>query len=810
MDALPHPARAQRRTVGVAIAVVPLLAGCIALPNLKDALEQAPAQTTKVYAADGSLITELHAEENREVIPLSDVPQHVRDAVVAVEDARFYSHPGIDLQGILRALSVNAQEGRVVEGGSTITQQYIKNTVITKERTLERKVREAILAFQLEQRFTKDEILERYLNTVYFGRGAYGIEAAAKVFFGRHARNLRLHEGALLAGLIRAPGRFDPGDVDAARDRRTYVLRRMLDERMITEEEYLRTRERPLGLRPSRDTETYPYGYFVEYVKQQIFDGAGGLDVLGASTEERVNAVFKGGLRIYTTLDPRLQRVAEANARRTLPYKSDPYTAFVGVKPETGAIASMVGGRGFFKKDRFKKLNLAVRRRSPGSSFKPFTLIAALERGIPLSRSYRGGSRLSLRLPNGTIWSIGNYQGMSFGSTVTLLRATALSVNVVYAQVVLEVGADAVVKVARKMGITSPLEAVPAISIGSEEVTPLEMAQAYATLANQGNRVRLTSIERITDASGRELYRYEPKPKRVLTEPVAAAATDALAEVMRTGTGRNLTFGRPAAGKTGTSENYADAWYAGFTPDYVGIAWVGFPEGQIGMVPPRTRIRVYGSSWPGQMWESWMAAAHRGLPTREFPIADDLYVSVRVDSSRDCLPNEFTPPYLIRSVQYIKGSEPTEVCTEPKSGRIPSTPDVIGDEAAVARRTLQEAGFRVETISTYCPAFKRGRVCDQEPEPGTASTVGSTARISVSGPGEVSEVPMVLGRTLERARQKLADSGYEVVVRTQANTETAAGCRDTFVTESGRVWLQSPCAGASLRRGGTVTITVNP
>ncbi|HEX9774873.1 MAG TPA: PBP1A family penicillin-binding protein [Actinomycetota bacterium] len=813
MNALPRSSALRRSALVVVLCALPALAGCEGLPNLDEALADASrvAETTKVFAADGSLITELHAEENREVIPLSDVPEHVVDAVIAIEDARFYEHNGIDIRGILRALSVNAAEGRVVEGGSTITQQLVKKTLTGDERTFERKVKEAFLAYQLEDRFSKDEILERYLNTVYFGRGAYGIQAAAEVFFGKNAKALTLAEGALLAGMIRSPNRYDPAERKVGKARRATVLNRMLEEGWVTEEQARRAKATPIKLARRHEVNAHAYGYFVDYVKQQIFDDAERFGVLGETRADRIDAVFKGGLRIYTTLDPKLQDRAEQSAETLLPYGSDPYTSFVGVSPADGHIVTMVGGRGFFRqKDPYAKLNLAVRRRQPGSSFKPFTLVAALEKGIPLSRVYQGGSRITLRLSNGQYWSPANYGLTSFGSSLSLLRATAYSVNVVYAQVVLEVGPQKVVNVAHRMGIESNLDAVPAIALGTEEVTPLEQAQAYATLANQGERVDLTAVTKITDSAGTVLWEHEPKRKRVLAEPVAALATEALQEVMKTGTGRNLVFGRPVAGKTGTSEEYADAWFAGFTPDYVGVAWVGFPQGQIAMRPPRTRILVYGSSWPGQMWQRWMDYAHRGMPIADFPVAEDLMVEVKVDVSRGCLPNAFTPPYLIQTRSFLKGAEPKDVCTEPTSGEIPSTPDVIGEPSSEARTTLLHAGFAVATVSIYCPAFPPGTVCDQNPLPGTAARVGESATIYVSNDDAVALVPMVLGRTLSRARQKLIDAGYKVKVVVGTNSDNGPGCRDVYETESGRVWRQSPCAGSKYGYGSTVTIFVNP
>jgi len=793
---------------------LPFLASCVAVPDLDEALASAEvAQTTKVYAIDGRLITELHAEEDRELIPLAQVPEHVRNAVLAIEDARFYSHAGVDYLAVLRALTRNASEGRVVEGGSTITQQLIKNTLIDRDRTLERKIKEAVLAFQLEQRMTKNEILQRYLNTVYFGRGAYGIQAAARTYFSKRARALTLTEGAFLAGMIRSPSTYDPaGDEKVAIARRNTVLTRMRDESMIDDHEYAQARKTGLGLKPAKDSNRYPNAYFIDYIKDLIFNNAEEFGFLGETKAERINALFKGGLRIHTSLDPALQRVAEKASKQVLPYKSDPHNAFVAIDPTTGGVVAMVGGRNFFdEKDRYAKFNLAAKGgRQPGSAFKTFTLIAALEKGIPLDRTYRGGSRITLRLPNGQIWSPGNYEGTNPGGSLTLKRATALSVNVVYAQVVLEVGPKNVVDVAKRMGITSDLDPVHAISLGSEEVTPLDLATAYATLASGGLRVEPTPITKITDAAGTVLYEPKRERKRVIAEPVAALAIEALQEVMRTGTGRGLNIGRPVAGKTGTSEAYADAWFAGFTTQMVGVTWVGFPQAQIGMTPPRTRRRVYGSSWPGEIWRAFMLAAHRGKPSEQFPEAESLLVKVRVDSSRNCLPNEFTPPYLIKVQEFLKGSEPTEVCAEPRSGDIPSTPAVVGMRSSEALEVMQKAGFDVRTAGQYCPAFTPGTACDQQPSPGEAAKVGDKATIFVSNDAAVDEVPMVLGRTVARARDKLIEAGYKVKVVTAGNTGSVAGCRQISEEGSGRVWAQNPCGGERYGKGSTVTIYVNP
>jgi len=809
------PRNPRALALGILLIALPALTACSNLPNLDKLLANAQnqAQTTFVYAADGSLITTLHAEQDRQVVPLKDIPIQVQQAVISIEDARFYDHPGVDYRSVLRAFSANARAGHVVEGGSTITQQLVKNTLVGTQRTFKRKVQEAILAIQLEQKLTKNQILERYLNTVYFGRGSYGVEAAAKTFFGVHASQLSLTQGALLAGMIASPSAYDPEtNPKQALGRRNFVMKRMVDEKYITAKRDLSARKLPLGLRPQEEFSPYPDAYFIDYVKERIFDGADEFKALGATRTDRINAVFKGGLRIYTTVDPHLQRVAEDVSKKTLPYKSDPYTAFVGLDPNTGNIFSMVGGRNFFDpKDPYAKLNLAVKAsRQPGSSFKPFTLAAALERGISLKSIWRGGSRVFLRLPDGETWNPGNYEGINFGSSLSLLQATADSINVVFAQVVLKIGPQAVVEMAHRLGITSNIQPNYAIALGSEVVNPLEMAAAYSPFANGGYRVDPAPITKITDATGQVLYEHKVIKKRVLSPVVAALVDQALQAVMTQGTGRHIQLGRPAGGKTGTSEEYHDAWFAGFTPQLVGMRWVGFPRGEISMRPPRTRITVFGSSWPGHMWQSWMLEALKGVPSVPFPTAEEAYVKVRVDTLRNCLPNQFTPPYLIQEKAYLKGTEPTTICTEPTSGNIDSTPNVVGNTLTFGRETLQKAGFDVVTLSQYCPAYPQGTICDQAPSPGSAATVGQRAYIYVSNDQAVNQVPMVIGRTLDRAKQKLAEYGYKANVVFKQNTGGYPGCQDSAQTTSGTVWLQDPCASANYGKGSTVTIYVNP
>ncbi|MCA1834454.1 MAG: PBP1A family penicillin-binding protein [Actinomycetota bacterium] len=792
---------------------LPALSGCSGVPKLEDALAHARAiaQSSKIFAADGTLLKTLHAEENRENIPLVDVPQHVRDAVIAIEDARFYKHSGLDARAILRAFVVNRSSGHVVEGGSTITQQYIKNALVSTERTLRRKLEEAALAYQLEQKYSKDEILELYLNTVYFGEGAYGIETAALTFFGVHAKRLDVPQGALLAGLIRSPVRYDPYvDPKIAIGRRNLVLQKMQEQGYLTMSAYSRAVRNKPRLRRLILEPKFPAPYFVTWVESLIQKDPQ-FAVLGKTQADRTNALFKGGLRIYTTVDLKLQKAAEEASRNILSYPGDPHNAFVGMDPSTGHVVAMVGGRDYFNvKDRYAKFNLATQaRRQPGSSFKPFTLVAALEKGISLNKVYRGGSRVTIHIPGYETWSPRNYEGISFGA-LSLREGTVKSVNVVYAQVMQDVGPKAVVEVTKRMGITSTIRPFPSIALGTEGVSPLEMADAYSTLANGGYHVPVTPITKITDAKGNTVWQPKNLEKKLVVDPaIVALATDALSDVIKRGTGRKQQLGRPAGGKTGTSEEYHDAWFAGFTPHMVGISWVGFPQSEsVSMRPPHTRITVFGGSWPGSIWKSFMMAAHEGLPIEQFPYDVKQVIRVRVDTTRNCIALEYPLSDVVVDRYYMRDRVPTESCTGGAPVVTGAAPDVVGKLQSVATELLHAAGFEVSARHIYCPTYPSGYVCRQSPSPGVAGTT-SQAVIDVSDDSAVATVPMVLGETASRARSILESAGFTVSIQMVEKDDGYEGCRQDE-TRSGRVWLQLPCAGATAGAGSLVRVYVNP
>src|SRR5438445_10916547 len=431
--------RAWLRLAASAVGAALVASGC-SLPHLRLPQERPTipplSQNSMIFDSSGHLITILHAGENRMLVPIEEIPFVTRYAVIAAEDERFYQHHGVDAKAVIRAALKNAAVGRVVQGGSTITEQLVKNTIGTDERTLARKIHEAETAWAVEDRYSKDDILDMYLNTVYFGEGAYGIQAAAKTYFSVPAKKLDLQQSALLAGLIRSPSAYDPVfHPDLATSRRNYVLKRMWDLGRIDAGAYLEASASGLGLNLFKDRRRYAAPYFVDYVKRWFLSNPD----FGATYEDRYNLLFAGGLRIYTTVDLRLQRYAEQAVRGVLPLKTDPYGAMTVIDPNSGAIRAMVGGRDYFsRKGRFAKLNLATggaTGRQAGSAFKPFALVTALERGISPDDVYLAPGHINIQLPPGyrpSVWPVDNYDGTS-GGAMTLEQATIHSVNTVYA-----------------------------------------------------------------------------------------------------------------------------------------------------------------------------------------------------------------------------------------------------------------------------------------------------------------------------------------------------------------------------------------
>jgi len=814
-----------RRPLALGLVLAALMASACNLPDLEKEQANAPAlpQTSFVFAADGSLITPLHAEQNRTIVPLSNIPENIRNAVVAIEDKRYYDHMGIDLKALLRAAYVDATTGRIVEGGSTITQQYVKNAYTGDEQTLSRKFREAVLAYQLEQTLGKDEILARYLNTVYFGNGAYGIQAAAETYFGRPASELTLAQAALLAGLIAAPADYDPVvRPNLAATRRNQVLTQMRILGLIDPGAYASAVQRPINLHMRQSTDHYLAPYFVDYFKQWFLSNPR----FGETVQDRYDLLFKGGLRIQTTVVPRLQEQAERAVHSILIYRSDPYAAMTVIDPRTGYIKAMVGGRDYWDpKDRFAKVNLAAggsTGRQAGSAFKPFTLVAALEHGISPNQSFSGSS-VAVTLQDGTVWTPGNAEGSSYGS-ISLESATINSVNVAYVNIETAVGdgdiylgAQRVVDTAKRMGIrcctrtTSPksqLVPVPSAVLGTNEVNTLEMASAYGTLADGGAHVAPTPVVSIATPDGKVLYQARANPKQVVNPAIATVADGIMQKVVLYGTGAAANIGRPQIGKTGTAQNYSDAWFVGAIPQLVAAVWVGFPQGQVPMQYPTTRISpVYGGTWPAQIWRAFMVNATLNLPVKPFPTSNVRFVTLRIDVTQGCLANPYTPPQNIDTQTFIAGTEPQlKVCKQPTSYQLLSVPSVIGLKEGPAIDLLRSAGFGARIV--YEPSDQRpGTVIAQDPAAGQRALQTSAVTITVSQKVSTATVPNVVGMSQGAARAVLRNAGFETSAQEQQECDPAD---PSCVYRKGVVWAQSPSAGAKLPVGSTVTIIVNP
>jgi penicillin-binding protein 1A len=738
---------ARRGTLVAAVLALVIAGSSCRLPQVDEdtGAGQREALTSFLYAADGSLITRFHAEQDRVPVASHQIPQTIKDAVVAIEDRRFYEHRGIDLRAIVRAAYVNVSEGRLVEGGSTITQQYVKNTVAGRDRSLSRKLREALLAWRLERDLDKDEILTRYLNAVYFGRGAYGIQAAAKTYFSRPVWEVNLPQAAVLAGLIASPADFDPVEhPGAALNRRNEVLIQMLDLEMIDRATFDRATAAPIDVQLRPLTERYPAAYFVDHFKRWFLRNP----EFGETFTQRYNLLFAGGLRIHTTLDPDLQRMAEDAVDQVLAYPTDPYGAVTVMNPRNGHVKAMVGGRDFFStEDPVAQVNLATgdggTGRPSGSAFKPFALVAALEHGIPPQQIYSAPRSITFALPLGSSpasWSPENYEGTG-GGRMTLEQATIDSVNTVYAQLVrdlgggdLFVGAQALVEVAQRMGVQSPLQAVPSAVLGVNPVTPLDMASAYGSLATGGLAHPPVIVSVIEGPDGTVLYESEDHPRSVVDPNVASVTNQILQKVVQEGTGAVANIGRPAFGKTGTGAHWRDAWFIGGIPQLVAAVWVGFPSGGVEMSAPAVRIpHVTGGSWPAQIWRVFMLNAARGLPVLEFPDPGVQYVSVSIDTSRGCVANPFTPPSLIRTMDFVAGTEPRDVCQEPTAYQELPVPSVIGLFVEQAERLLSGSGFDVSVLRE--PSSQpEGSVLRQTPGAGERALQASTIIITVAGP----------------------------------------------------------------------------
>ena len=581
-------------------------------------------QNSFVYAADGSLLGSIPAEKNRQPVDLSDMSKWVSRATVAIEDRRFWSHGALDYAGIARALFANVRAGHVVQGGSTITQQLARNLYIKKpSQTFGRKATEACLAIKLAREKSKRWILNAYINQVFYGNRAYGVEAAAQTYFSKPARHLTLAQAALLAGLPQAPSVFDPFHrPQQAIARRDEVLRAMLANGYITATQYADTvADRHLHLKAGRLYTRIREPYFFSYVRDELQKQYGS------------NTVRSGGLRVYTTIDPRLQRLALQAIRRTLPDSSDPAAAIVAINPSNGGIRAMTEVSPGDPKNQVNFASSA--RRQPGSTFKMFVLATAISEGISPSTQYLSApfkydpsETGSCDTDPPTAWCPQTYDHSYVGAT-SIENGTLRSDNTVYARLTLDVGPENVADMAYKLGVRTDLRTtegayVPSMGLGSRVVTPLDLASAYSTIAAGGIYSKPMAIRKVILPGGkvdREAGWGVPQRKRVIPDWVASEVTRILEENMTSGTGTGAYFGATSAGKTGTTDNFADAWFCGFTPSLEATIWLGYPRGEIPMLSVHG-IAVSGPTFPATIWRLFMEPSVKYAPfPKAFPVS---------------------------------------------------------------------------------------------------------------------------------------------------------------------------------------------
>jgi penicillin-binding protein 1A len=567
-------------------------------PELSELSELDNGENSTLYAEGGERLGVVQSETLRTALEAEEIPRLVEQATVAIEDRRFYEHEGVDFEAVLRAAIKNFRSGEVVEGGSTITQQVVKNLYISDDRTFARKVREAKLASAMDERRTKEEILALYLNNVPYGtingQSAIGIEAAARTFFAKPADELRLHEAALLAGLPRAPDTYNPFEnEDAALERRNEVLRALVATGKVSPERARAATEKPLGVERGSFYTRQEERYFFEFVKQQLIDRYG---------EKRVE---RGGLKVYTTVDVDLQEDARESIRSALDRGDDPSAAAVSIDPETGGIKAMVTSEKFSR----TKFNYAAQsKRQPGSAFKPIVLMTALSRGVDPNKTTYRSKPLDFETERYGEIDVETYDERYYGN-IDLERATLKSDNTVFQQLALDLGLADVTANARRLGIEAELESRPAEALGGLKrgVSPLEMARTYATLASGGVRTEARAIKRIVFPDRERDALADPQGQRAYSEAVSAEVTDILEQNIQRGTGREAGIGCPAAGKTGTTDDFKDAWFVGYTPRLSTAVWVGYADPK----PMREvhGVSVSGSNFPAQIWGDYMSSA---------------------------------------------------------------------------------------------------------------------------------------------------------------------------------------------------------
>jgi penicillin-binding protein 1A len=722
------------------------------IPKLDPTKQHSSQANTYVYAANNrTVLSILRGSQARIIVRSKDISPWMKDAIVAAEDRRFYEHRGIDLRGMARALWADISNRGAVQGGSTITQQFVKNAYLTSKRSIGRKLFEAALAWQLEQRWDKDQILTAYLNTVYFGNGAYGVEQASRIYFHHPAGVMKPAEAALLAGIPEDPSLWDPvAHPKTAKARRDLVLRQLYQQRYITLSQYGDGKHYPMPdpaqvTLPSTQGAAAPY--FANYVKDQLVKEYG------------PRRTFGGGLRVRTTLDVDLQKVAREAIASTLPTSSGPTATLVALDAKTGDVLAMVGGENYHK----SQFNLATQgERQPGSSFKPFVLATALKENIAPSSIFTSSKQVTINA-DGRLWQVNNYEGEALGP-IDLTQAIAYSDNSVFSQLTAIVGPRNVRDMAKDLGILTKLNGYFAIGLGAEPATPLDMARAYTAFADGGDRIDGSifgntprAVDCLTDTKGRCTEVNRPVAHHVLTPAQAETIDQLLQGVVRYGTGKAAAIpGWQVAGKTGTTENYGDAWFVGYTPGIVAAVWVGYPDKLIPMTTEFHGKPVAGGTYPALIWKAFMqkVIALKQLTPESFPAPPSQYAGpVNVVNRGGLLMRDNGVCKDSHQLAFYGGTGPPRVATcKPNEVEIP---DVVGYRLPDAKARL--AGQPLGATLIYRPARpgeRLGIVVKQFPRQGTASAYDKITLVlpkSLHG-----AIPKVVGLQLGRAKAKLA------------------------------------------------------
>ena len=756
------------------------------IPSLDPAAQHTEVDSV-VYASNGrTVLAVLRGSQSRVLVSTDQIAPIMRQAIVSIEDQRFFEHRGIDLRGIARALIADIRNQSIVEGGSTITQQFVKNAYINNERTFGRKILEAALAWQLEQRWSKDRILTAYLNTIYFGNGAYGIQQASRAYFGKGAKRLDLAEAALLAGIPSDPVLYDPvTNPRSAKERRREVLAAMLEQGKISQAQYANANAAPMP-KPGQvrlPGTQGPAPYFVNYVKGQLIEKYG------------AGRVFGGGLRVTTTIDLGMQKLARTAIEKVLPSSTGPQAALVAIDPRTGAVKAMFGGRSFLT----SQFNLAAQaERQPGSAFKPFVLATALREGIS-PQTQLESKPFSVNTGN-RVWNVTNFDHTYLG-LIDIAHAIVPSDNTVFARLTQLVGPDRIVPMAHALGIQSPLNPYFSIGLGTEAVNPLEMARAYATFANNGQRIDTTlfgnkpnAIESVQKIQSGRIEDNLPVPRQILQPAKAELLTSILQNVVRFGTGTKAQIpGVQIAGKTGTTDNYADAWFIGYTPDLVVAVWVGYPDRLRPMTTEFGGQPVTGGTLPALIWKDFVSSLDASETSGSFTSPPYLGGSDTWVVRRDGVwqkDNGYCRGAQL--VAYFAGEGPgrTADC-KPNEVQVPL---VVGMTAAGAAARLSDQPLGASFVyKPAVPGRPSGIVVDQIPRRGGLSAHDDVTLVVTKAVDGL--VPNFVGSSLTDAGPVLQRLHLKV------RTTTAPGPAGTIVS-------QAPRAGVAAGPGLTITLVV--